>query len=119
MVASFILSGEPLMTAFCSAWTASHSSYLSPAGTFSSFLLQLPLSTQFTEPLGAPLYPVLTMTLSFTITAPYLLLRHVEREDTTFAISKKYSSQEGRINLPFPLFPLIFSPLSLNKKGRV
>ena len=83
--------------AFCSAWRALHISCLWPEGTRSSSLKHLPISKQLLTPLGAPLYPVVSILLSLTIIAPTLRLRHVEREATVFVMETKYSSQEGRL----------------------
>src|SRR5271169_3426894 len=95
MVAPLSSSTEARIIAFASACTLWHNSYRSPCGMHSSFLVHLPTSIQSFTPAAAPLYPVLTMMLSFVITAPYLRLRHVARTETAFAILIKYSSHPG------------------------
>lgn len=55
-----------------------------------------PTSRQFTTPRAFPLYPVPTIVLSFTITAPNFLLEHVLRAATLRAISRKYMVLSGR-----------------------
>src|SRR4028118_42676 len=47
-------------------------------------------------PEGAPLWPVVRMRLSRTITAPTASRGHVERVATSCEILMKYSSHEGR-----------------------
>src|SRR3990172_6482813 len=84
------------MIAFCSAWSPRHISCRSPDG-MPSFSRRHPRSAQCSTPEGAPLYPVARIFLSFTITAPTSLRRHVARRFTRCAISMKYSSQEGRV----------------------
>src|SRR3989344_1161018 len=58
-------------------------------------IISWPTSSQWANPRGAPLYPVDKITLFFAITAPTLARSQVERFETTFAISRKYSSQDG------------------------
>src|SRR5512144_1393565 len=95
MVAPLSSSAEARIIAFASACTLWQSSYRSPCGICSSFLVHLPTSIQSFTPDAAPLYPVLTMILSFVMTAPYLRLRQVAREETALAMVTKYSSQPG------------------------
>ncbi|MBA7543086.1 hypothetical protein ES705_35412 [subsurface metagenome] len=82
--------------AFCSACNPLHNSCLSPEATF-FISLKHPISKQWGSPLGAPLYPVVSIRLSCTITAPTFLLKQVERLETNSVISTKYSSQVGRL----------------------
>src|SRR5918994_2389860 len=80
------------MMAFCSAcsvrWQLSRPS---------TSRIRHPTSSQWGIPEGLPLYPVVRMRLSRTITAPTASRGHVERVATSCAMRMKYSSQEGRI----------------------
>src|SRR5215212_9567331 len=82
------------MMAFCSAcrvrWQLSRPS---------TIRMRHPTSSQWGIPEGLPLYPVVRMRLSRTITAPTASRGHVERVATSCAMRMKYSSQEGRIFL--------------------
>src|SRR5829696_7160005 len=79
------------MIAFCSAcsvrWQLSRPS---------TIRMRHPTSSQWGIPEGLPLYPVVRMRLSRTITAPTARRGHVERVATSCAMRMKYSSQEGR-----------------------
>ena len=83
-----MFSREAAMIAFASAWTERHISYLSPRWIPSFVLMQFPISLQLALPRGAPLYPVEMIVSFFTIIAPNLLRRQVERSDTVSAISR-------------------------------
>src|SRR5919202_5555633 len=78
--------------AFCSAcsvrWQLSRPS---------TIRIRHPTSSQWGIPEGLPLYPVVRIRLSRTISAPTASRGHVERVATSWAIRMKYSSQEGRI----------------------
>src|SRR3990172_2543347 len=80
--------------AFSSACEQRHSSSRVP---LLARLLHLghPPSLQFFVPRGVPLYPVETIRLSRTMTAPTLRLIQLLRMDATCAIFIKYSSQLG------------------------
>ena len=80
------------MTAFCSACMARQTSCFSP-DTIPLSSLKQPSSRQSLTPEGAPLYPVVRMRLSLTMTAPTWCRLHVERSATRKAILAKYSSQ--------------------------
>src|SRR5918994_7926660 len=79
------------MMAFCSAcsvrWQLSRPS---------TSRIRHPTSSQWGIPEGLPLYPVVRMRLSRTITAPTASRGQVERVATSCAIRMKYSFQEGR-----------------------
>src|SRR5215210_2924208 len=77
--------------AFCSAWSVRWQ--LSRPSTIR---MRHPTSSQWGIPEGLPLYPVVRMRLSRTITAPTASRGHVERVATSCAMRMKYSSQEGR-----------------------
>src|SRR5918997_471598 len=79
------------MIAFCSAWSVRWQ--LSRPSTIR---IRHPTSSQCGSPEGLPLYPVVRMRLSRTITAPTASRGHVERVATSWAMRMKYSSQEGR-----------------------
>src|SRR4030042_2564373 len=83
------------MIAVCAAWTPRHSSCRSPEARL-SFSRKHPVSIQCRIPDGAPLYPVERIRLSLTMIDPTERLKHVERLDTSVAISMKYVSQDGR-----------------------
>jgi hypothetical protein len=57
--------------------------------------MHFPISRQLLTPFGAPLYPVVSILLSFTMIAPTFRLRQVERVATCFVIALKYSSHVG------------------------
>src|SRR5215217_1487899 len=79
------------MMAFCSAcsvrWQLSRPS---------TIRMRQPTSSQWGIPEGLPLYPVVRIRLSRTITAPTARRGQVERVATSCAMRMKYSSQEGR-----------------------
>src|SRR5918994_4348321 len=79
------------MMAFCSAcsvrWQLSRPS---------TSRIRHPTSSQWGIPEGLPLYPVVRMRLSRTITAPTASRGQVERVATSCAMRMKYSSHEGR-----------------------
>src|ERR687897_3039892 len=77
--------------AFCSAWSVRWQ-LLRPSTT----RIRHPTSSQCGIPEGAPLYPVVSIRLSRTTTAPTASRGHVERVATSCAMRMKYSSQEGR-----------------------
>src|SRR5215218_5384838 len=79
------------MIAFCSAcsvrWQLSRPS---------TIRMRQPTSSQWGIPEGLPLYPVVRIRLSRTITAPTARRGQVERVATSCAMRMKYSSHEGR-----------------------
>src|SRR5918993_5286847 len=77
--------------AFCSAWSVRWQVFR-PSTT----RIRHPTSSQCGIPEGAPLYPVVSIRLSRTTTAPTASRGHVERVATSCAMRMKYSSQEGR-----------------------
>src|SRR5918993_3349377 len=77
--------------AFCSAWSVRWQLFR-PSTT----RIRHPTSSQCGIPEGAPLYPVVSIRLSRTTTAPTASRGHVERVATSCAMRMKYSSQEGR-----------------------
>src|ERR687886_2968043 len=77
--------------AFCSAWSVRWQ--LSRPSTI---LMRHPTSSQWGMPEGLPLYPVVRIRLSRTITAPTARRGQVERVATSCAMRMKYSSHEGR-----------------------
>src|SRR5918995_835256 len=77
--------------AFCSAWSVRWQVFR-PCTT----RIRHPTSSQCGIPEGAPLYPVVSIRLSRTITAPTASRGYVERVATSCAMRMKYSSQEGR-----------------------
>ena len=64
------------------------SSYLVPRGMLWAALQQTPLSEQFSQPRGAPLYPVATMVSFLMMTEPQCLRRQVDLSATAFAIPR-------------------------------
>src|SRR5215210_1532664 len=80
--------------AFCSAWSVRWQ--LSRPSTIR---MRHPTSSQWGIPEGLPLYPVVRIRLSRTITAPTASRGHVERVATSCAMRMKYSSQDGRVRL--------------------
>src|SRR5208282_5638435 len=90
--------------AFSSAWQ--HLQFSSCCPDFSRPSLTArqrshPPSSQCLVPAGVPLYPVETICLPLTRTAPFAEERQVERDFTTFATCMKYSSHDGRLALRF------------------
>src|ERR687893_2964137 len=86
--------------AFCSAWSVRWQ--LSRPSTTR---IRQPTSSQCGIPEGLPLYPVVSILLSRTTTAPTARRGQVERVASSWAIRIKYSSHEGR-----PLFSAACSP---------
>src|SRR5215210_1136056 len=78
--------------AFCSAWSVRWQ--LSRPSTIR---MRHPTSSQWGIPEGLPLYPVVRMRLSRTMTAPTASRGHVERVATSCAMRMKYSSHDGRV----------------------
>src|SRR3989344_6874197 len=72
-------------------------------------IISWPTSSQWANPRGAPLYPVDKIALFFAITAPTLARSQVERFETTLAISRKYSSQDGLLD-----FSIFFNLVTIN-----
>src|SRR2546430_13612056 len=90
--------------AFSSLWEQPHASRFCPDFSRPSFTarhLAHPPSSQCFVPAGVPLYPVETICLPTTSTAPLAEERHVERDFTTLATSMKYSSHDGRFDFRF------------------
>src|ERR671911_412012 len=77
--------------AFCSAWSVRWQVFR-PCTT----RIRHPTSSQCGIPEGAPLYPVVSIRLSRTTTAPTARRGHVERVATSCAMRMKYSSHDGR-----------------------
>src|SRR5919107_1476065 len=77
--------------AFCSAWSVRWQ--LSRPSTTR---IRQPTSSQCGIPEGLPLYPVVSILLSRTTTAPTARRGQVERVATSWAMRMKYSSHEGR-----------------------
>src|SRR5918997_3837181 len=80
--------------AFCSAWSVRWQ--LSRPSTTR---IRQPTSSQCGIPEGLPLYPVVSIRLSRTTTAPTASRGQVERVATSWAMRMKYSSHEGRARL--------------------
>src|ERR671916_3462095 len=100
------------MMAFCSAWSVRWQ--LSRPSTMR---IRHPTSSQWGIPEGEPLYPVVRMRLSRTITAPTASRGHVERVATSCEIRMKYSSHDGRTFFKASWSRVVSTPGSL--KGSI
>ena len=83
--------------AFSSPWEQRHSSRFFPL-SLKPLQRGHPPSLQFFTPRGVPLYPVLMIRRSATITAATWRFMQLLRAATCLAMSMKYWSQEGRAN---------------------